>query len=179
MVGLPEPHFLEINYPSYCTCVVGFWSLAYDVSSQMALPVSLQSDGVDWVTQKVLALAACHLFLADKCPLLQKAFPDPPLSPACFRMAPWAPLESCCLSAWPPLCLQSKVLTAPDTKGPGSWFWTGCIKGGTDYTLQEILATLHPPCFCPAQTEQELYSVWAPQEAQEDEAQSGENWPGQ
>ena len=74
------------------------------------------------MTQKVCALGACHLVLADECPFLQEAFPDCPLSLACFSMASRAPLAHCCLLDWPSLCLQNKMTDSPDTGVPNSWF---------------------------------------------------------
>lgn len=75
--------------------------------------------GADWVTQKVFALGACHLVLADKCRrLLREAFPDPPLSPASFRMASQAPLAPCSLLDWLSLCLQSEVTDCSRHGGP-------------------------------------------------------------
>lgn len=73
---------------------------------------------------KVFTLGTCHSVLADKCPLLQEAFPNPPLFPACFRMASWAPLGSCPLSAWSSCVHRARWLTVPDS------CWMGCIREG-------------------------------------------------
>lgn len=73
---------------------------------------------------KVFTLGACHSVLADKHPLLQEAFPNPPLFPACFRMASWAAVGPCPLSARGSSVRRARWLTVPDS------CWMGCIRDG-------------------------------------------------
>lgn len=107
---------------------------------------------------KVFTLGACHSVLADKHPLLQEAFPNPPLFPACFRMASWAAVGPCPLSGRGSSVRRARWLTVPDS------CWMGCIRDGQT----DLEGGLYPapPHFGPGQTKQEPCSFWTPRDAQ-------------
>ncbi|XP_077901891.1 ADP-ribose glycohydrolase MACROD1 isoform X2 [Ictidomys tridecemlineatus] len=66
-------------------------------------------------------------------------------------------------AAWP--SLWSKMADSSRYRGtPGPRSWTGCIKGGTDHTV-EVISTPPPPCLHPVTSSRNTVGFRAPQDA--------------